>query len=121
MLPVYPQGSYSQIHFSLQSPPVVVLPPPLPPPLQPSHPSPRSNLMPRQSQTSSTCNMHQQYWNKKLKKSSMYIYPKTFQKPSIQFCYSETLNNEYIERIHQTSYSSLSDNRMLQTFCFLIK
>ena len=27
--------------------------------------------------------------------------------------YSETLNNEYIERIHQMSYSSLSDNRML--------
>ena len=24
-------------------------------------------------------------------------------------CYSETLNNEYIERIHQMSYSSLSD------------
>ena len=28
--------------------------------------------------------------------------------------YSETLNNEYIERIHQMSYSSLSDNGMLQ-------
>ena len=27
--------------------------------------------------------------------------------------YSETLNNEYIERIHQMSYSSLSDNGML--------
>ena len=25
-------------------------------------------------------------------------------------CYSETLHNEYIERIHQMSYSSLSDN-----------
>ena len=31
--------------------------------------------------------------------------------------YSKTLNNEYIERIHQMSYSSLSDNGM---FCFLI-
>ena len=30
--------------------------------------------------------------------------------------YSETLNNEYIERIHQMSYSSLSDNGMLQIF-----
>ena len=40
-----------------------------------------------------------------------------------QLCgsYSETLNNEYIERIHQMSYSSLSDNRMLKTFIFLIK
>ena len=28
--------------------------------------------------------------------------------------YSETPNNEYIERIHQMSYSSLSDNGMLQ-------
>jgi len=35
--------------------------------------------------------------------------------------YSETLNNEYIERIHQMSYSSLSDNEMLQIFRFLIK
>ena len=35
--------------------------------------------------------------------------------------YSETLNNEYIERIHQMSYSSLSDNGMLQVFSFLIK
>ena len=33
--------------------------------------------------------------------------------------YSETLNNEYIERIHQMSYSSLSDNGMLQIFSFL--
>ena len=32
--------------------------------------------------------------------------------------YSETLNNEYIERIHQMSYSSLSDNGMLQIFSF---
>ena len=37
------------------------------------------------------------------------------------FRYSETLNNEYIERIHQMSYSSLSDNGMLQIFRFLIK
>ena len=36
-------------------------------------------------------------------------------------CYSETLNNEYIERIHQMSYSSLSDNGILQIFSFLIK
>ena len=35
--------------------------------------------------------------------------------------YSETLNNEYIERIDQMSYSSLSDNGMLQIFSFLIK
>ena len=35
--------------------------------------------------------------------------------------YSETLNNGYIERIHQMSYSSLSDNGMLQIFSFLIK
>jgi len=35
--------------------------------------------------------------------------------------YSEPLNNEYIERIHQMSYSSLSDNGMLQIFSFLIK
>jgi len=35
--------------------------------------------------------------------------------------YSETLNNEYNERIHQMSYSSLSDNGMLQIFSFLIK
>ena len=30
----------------------------------------------------------------------------------------ETLNKEYIERIHQMSYSSLSDNGMLQKFSF---
>ena len=35
--------------------------------------------------------------------------------------YSETLNKEYIERIHQMSYSSLSDNGMLQIFGFLNK
>ena len=40
---------------------------------------------------------------------------------SRQVRYSETLNNEYIERIHQMSYSSLSDNGMLQIFSFLIK
>ena len=34
---------------------------------------------------------------------------------------SEILNNEYIERMHQMSYSSLSDNGMLQIFSFLIK
>ena len=32
--------------------------------------------------------------------------------------YSETLNKEYIERIHQMSYSSLSDNKILQIFTF---
>ena len=37
------------------------------------------------------------------------------------YSYSETLNNEYIERIHQMSYSSLSDNVMLQIFSFVIK
>ena len=37
------------------------------------------------------------------------------------FSYSETLNNEYIERIHQMSYSQLSDNGMLQIFSFLVK
>ena len=35
--------------------------------------------------------------------------------------YSETINKEYIERIHQMSYSSLSDNGMLQVFSFLIE
>ena len=35
--------------------------------------------------------------------------------------YSETLNNEYIERIHQMSYSVVSDNGMLQILSFLIK
>ena len=35
--------------------------------------------------------------------------------------YSETLNKEYIERIHQMSFSSLSDYGMLQIFSFLIK
>ena len=34
---------------------------------------------------------------------------------------TNTMNNEYIERIHQMSYSSLSDNKMLQIFSFLIK
>ena len=38
-----------------------------------------------------------------------------------RFTYSETLNNEYIERINQMSYSSLSDNEMLQIFTFFIK
>ena len=32
--------------------------------------------------------------------------------------YSETLNKEYIEQIHQMSYSSLSDNGMLQISSF---
>jgi len=44
-------------------------------------------------------------------------------------CYSSTvmfrgtpyiLNKPYIKRIHQMSYSSLSDNGMLQIFSFLI-
>ena len=34
--------------------------------------------------------------------------------------YSETLNKEYIERIHQMSYFSLSDNGMLQISSFLL-
>ena len=37
------------------------------------------------------------------------------------FMYSETLNNKYVERIHQMSYSSLSDNGMLPIFSFKIK
>ena len=37
------------------------------------------------------------------------------------FSYSETFNKEYIERIHQMSYSLLSDNGMLQIFSFLVK
>ena len=49
--------------------------------------------------------------------ADMYIIP--HQKNYVN--YSETLNNEYIERIHQMSYSSLSDNGMLQIFSFLIK
>ena len=45
---------------------------------------------------------------------------------SVEMCliltiYSETLNNEYIERIHQMCYYSLYDNGMLQIFSFLIK
>ena len=39
----------------------------------------------------------------------------------IKALYSETHNNEYIERVHQMSYSSLRDNGMLQIFSFLIK
>ena len=42
----------------------------------------------------------------------------------IRFIYSKTLNNEYTERIHQmsySSYSSFSDNGMLQIFRFLSK
>ena len=39
---------------------------------------------------------------------------------NLDFKYSETLNNEYMERIHQMLYSSLSDNGMLQIFSFLI-
>ena len=35
--------------------------------------------------------------------------------------YSKTINNEYIESIHQMSYSSLSNNGMVQIFSFLIK
>ena len=42
-------------------------------------------------------------------------------KIKVTFSYSETLNNEYIERIHQMSYSSLSDNGILQILSFLIK
>ena len=38
-----------------------------------------------------------------------------------EIMYSETLNKEYIERIHQMSYSSLSDNGVLQILSFLIK
>ena len=45
----------------------------------------------------------------------------SFRFPSRKSLYSETLNKEYIERIHQMSYSSLSDNGMLQIFSFLIK
>ena len=39
----------------------------------------------------------------------------------IDISYSENLNNEYIERIHQMSYSSISDNGMLQICSFLIE
>ena len=42
-------------------------------------------------------------------------------KIKVTFSYSETLNNEYVERIHQMSYSSLSDNGILQILSFLIK
>ena len=38
-----------------------------------------------------------------------------------QVQYNYTLNKSYIERIHQMSYSSLSNNGMLQMFSFLIK
>ena len=39
----------------------------------------------------------------------------------IDISYCENLNNEYIERIHQMSYSSISDNGMLQICSFLIE
>ena len=39
----------------------------------------------------------------------------------LRIMYSETHNNEYIERVHQMSYSSLSDNGMLQIFSFFIE
>ena len=39
----------------------------------------------------------------------------------IYLYFSETLNKEYIERIQQMSYSSVSDNGMLQIFSILIK
>ena len=48
------------------------------------------------------------------------IYPFNYL-PIYPFTYSETLNNEYIERIHQMSYSSLSDHGMLKIFSLLIK
>ena len=35
--------------------------------------------------------------------------------------YSETLNNEYIERIRQMSYSSFSDNGILNDYMELFK
>ena len=38
-----------------------------------------------------------------------------------EISYSETHNNEYIEKIHQMSYSSLSDNGLFLKFSFLIK
>ena len=37
----------------------------------------------------------------------------------MKFTYSETLHNEYIERIHQMSYSSLSD-RMCRSLVFYL-
>ena len=41
--------------------------------------------------------------------------------PGQPFYYSETLNFKFIERVYQMSYSSLSDNGMLQIFSFWIK
>ena len=37
------------------------------------------------------------------------------------YSFSTVNPNEYIERIHQVSFSSLFDNGMLQIFSFLIK
>ena len=48
------------------------------------------------------------------------IVPSTRKLIGIYVLYSETLNKEYIERIHQMSYSSLSDNGMLQIFSFFL-
>ena len=45
----------------------------------------------------------------------------TFLQFSVLEKYSKPLNNEYIERIYQMSYSLLSDNGMLQIFSVLIK
>ena len=63
---------------------------------------------------------------RRYKKSSLnwHVYWDTLYQSSIHsfsINYSKTLDNEYIERIHQMSYSSLSDNEMLQIFRFLIK
>ena len=41
-------------------------------------------------------------------------------KCKIPVTYSETVNNDYIERIHQMSYSSHSDNGMLQILSIFI-
>ena len=52
----------------------------------------------------------------------LFIYAETLYKINHYYKgYSETLNNEYIERIHQISNSLLYDNEMLQIFSFMIK
>ena len=87
-------------------------PPPLPPSyrsmLYPAYADKLSRNIPAEEQ------MKDISISRKSGEHAMYLYAK-------RIYYSETLNKEYIERIHQMSYSSLSDNGMLQIFSFLIK
>ena len=48
----------------------------------------------------------ERYWEVKSKDTALKLFKV---EEVVKFLYSETLNNEYIKRIHQMSYSSLSD------------